>query len=124
VTLGDVGLLLSPSAFITPQVATMSDPPLLIYPARGTVALLGYEPPALDRGLSRLLGSTRAEILTVLAEPSSTTSVAHLLRRSPGNVADHLSVLLQAGLVTRSRAGRRVLYSQSDLGRSLVEKRG
>jgi DNA-binding transcriptional ArsR family regulator len=123
VELGQIGLLLSPSAFITPQVATMSDPPGLIYPARGTGALLGYEPTGQGRALSRLLGATRAEILTVLGEPASTTGVANRLRKSPGNVADHLAVLLQAGLVTRRRAGRSVLYARTPLGHALVRKR-
>jgi DNA-binding transcriptional ArsR family regulator len=118
--LGPTGLLLSPSAFISPRVATMSEPPLLIYPARGTAALLGHEPDRQGPALARLIGSTRAEILTTLSEPSSTTSLAHRLRRTPGNVADHLSVLLQAGLVSRRRAGRAVLYSRTSLGHAVL----
>ncbi len=120
VEVGPSGLLLSPSAFISPRVATMADPPLLIYPARGTAALLGTTPLAHGPELSRLIGTTRAEILASLAEPSTTTSLAHALRRSPGNVADHLAVLHDAGLVTRRRSGRSVLYSRTPLGQSLV----
>jgi DNA-binding transcriptional ArsR family regulator len=120
VELGPVGLLLSPSAFITPQVATMSDPPVLVYPARGTAALLGYEGARQDRAISRLLGATRAEILATLAEPASTTGLAHRLRRSPGNVSDHLAVLHDAGLVSRRRSGRSVLYARTELGEAIV----
>lgn len=123
IDLGPIGLLLSPSAFITPQVATMADPPVLIYAARGTSALRGHGPPQGDSSLSRLIGSTRAEILSALAEPSSTTSLARRLQRSPGNVADHLAVLLTAGLASRRRAGRSVVYSRTRLGQALVQRR-
>jgi DNA-binding transcriptional ArsR family regulator len=122
VELGATGLVLSPSAFISPRIATMAEPPVLIYPARGTAALLGT--PELEHGpeLSRLIGTTRAEILASLAEPSTTTSLSHALRRSPGNVADHLTVLHDAGLVMRRRSGRSVLYSRTPLGQSLLER--
>ena len=70
----------------------MLEPPRLVYPARGTAALLGPGP--VERtALSRLIGATRAEILTLLEEPSTTTTLARRLRRSPGNIGDHLAVL-------------------------------
>jgi DNA-binding transcriptional ArsR family regulator len=115
------GLLLSPSAFVAPRVATMLEPPLLVYPARGTAALLGAEgPDAFAPALSRLIGAARAEILALLDEPSTTTALAQRLRRSPGNVADHLAVLREAGLVTRRRSGRRVLYWRTPLGHATL----
>ncbi len=123
IELGPTGLLLSPSAFISPQVATMIEPPLLIYAARGASALLGHKPQQDGPGLSRLIGSTRAEILSTLREPASTTNLAHRLRKSPGNIADHLAVLLQAGLVTRRRAGGSVLYSRTPLGQAILDQR-
>jgi DNA-binding transcriptional ArsR family regulator len=121
VELGDAGLLLNPCSFIAPRVATILGPPVLIYPARGTAALLGHAPADPGPGLARLLGSTRAEILALLDAPASTTSLAHRMRRSPGNVADHLAVLLQAGLLTRQRAGRSVLYSRTPVAEALLE---
>ena len=117
---GSSGLLLSPSAFIAPRVSSMLRPPLLIYPARGTTRLLGSRPPEPGRSLSRLLGSTRAEILALLDEPTSTTALARRLDRSPGNVADHLAILLDAGLVRRRRAGRSVLYRRTSMAEGLV----
>lgn len=120
VELGPTGLLLCPSAFISPQVATMADPAVLLYPARGTAALLGQTPDGRGPALAQLVGSTRADILATLTEPASTTNLAHRLRRSPGNVADHLAVLLQAGLVSRRRAGRSVLYARTPLGEALL----
>ena len=123
VALDGEGLLLSPSAFVAPRVATLLDPPLLVYPARGMAALLGQDAEAHGPALSRLIGATRAEILALLEEPSTTTALAHRLRRSPGNVADHLAVLRQAGLVARRRAGRRVLYWRTALGQATLDCR-
>jgi DNA-binding transcriptional ArsR family regulator len=120
IALDERGLLLNPSAFIAPRVATNCEPPLLVYPVRGASTLLGPEPADDGCALSRLIGSTRAEILTQLEEPSTTTTLARRLRRSPGNVADHLAVLRGAGLVTRRRAGRRVLYWRTPLGQATL----
>jgi DNA-binding transcriptional ArsR family regulator len=122
IELGDSGLLLSPSAFVAPRVATSSEPPVLVYPVRGANSLVGPEPADDDCSLSRLIGATRAQILTNLDQPSTTTTLAHRLRRSPGNVADHLSVLRSAGLVTRQRAGRSVLYRRTPLGQATLTR--
>jgi DNA-binding transcriptional ArsR family regulator len=122
VELGDAGLLLIPCAFISPRVGTIPEPPLLVYPARGTAALLGHEPSSRGPALARLLGATRAEILLLIDEPTSTTSLAQRLHRSPGNVGDHLAVLLQAGLLMRRRAGASVLYSRTPVADALLER--
>jgi DNA-binding transcriptional ArsR family regulator len=126
VELDGQGLLLSPSAFVAPRVATMLEPPVLVYPARGTAALLGPRPSGSRSGpaLSRLIGPTRAEILALLEEPSTTTTLAHRLRRSPGNVADHLTVLRKAGLIARHRVGRSVLYRRTPLGQATLGREG
>ena len=118
------GLLLSPSAFVAPRVAVTLDPPALVYPARGTAALVGQGPVACGNAVSRLLGATRAEILALLEEPSTTTALAHVLGRSPGNIADHLAVLREAGLVARRRVGRRVLYWRTPLGHATLGRQG
>jgi DNA-binding transcriptional ArsR family regulator len=120
IELGASGLLLIPSAFIAPQVTTRPEPPVLVYPVRGAAALVGTAPAETGPALSRLIGSTRAEILGLLEEPSTTTTLAHRLRRSPGNVGDHLAVLRRAGLVARRRAGRQVLYWRTPLGQATL----
>lgn len=123
VDLGGRGLLLVPSVFIWPKVAVYTDPPwphALIYPARGTAALLEPEHATPPGALADLVGRSRARLLTSLAEPASTTQLATTLSLAPGAVGDHLAVLLRAGLVSRARAGRSVLYRRTPLGDALT----
>jgi DNA-binding transcriptional ArsR family regulator len=122
--LEDTGILLVPSAFIWPRTATVHSPaaaPLTIrYPARGAGAL--WSPPSSEppRGLKRLIGETRAQILEALDEPMHTTALAVHLRRSPGNIADHLTVLRGSGLVDKVRLGLHVIYSRTSLGEAML----
>lgn len=126
-TLDDRGILLMPSALNWRQTATMHFPagaPLTIrYPARGLEAL--WAPPSRHRhrGLWRLIGRTRAQILQALDEPMHTTALASHLGRSPGNVADHLTVLRSSGLVGKTRVGLHVIYSRTALGDAMLRGR-
>jgi DNA-binding transcriptional ArsR family regulator len=121
--LGGRGLLFVPSVFIWPRLALSLDPPwppALIYPARG-VAALWQEPSTAARGaLDRLIGPSRAAILLALEEPASTTQLAATLGLSLGGTGDHLAVLHAAGLVTRARSGRSVLYRRTPVGDALA----
>ena len=119
------GLTLQPSAFVWPFAGTMvcpEHPATLIYPSRG-VASLFWEPTDEDAALASLIGPTRAQILQELELPSHTVGLAGRFDRSPGNIADHLKVLLRTGLVTRARTGRQVTYSRTPLGDALVAGR-
>jgi DNA-binding transcriptional ArsR family regulator len=123
IDLGGRGLLLVPSVLVFPKVAVYTDPPwphALIYPARGTAALLEPDRATPPGALADLLGRSRARLLATLAEPASTTQLATSLRLAPGAVGDHLAVLRRAGLVSRARAGRSVLYRRTPLGDALT----
>jgi DNA-binding transcriptional ArsR family regulator len=116
------GLVLVPSAFIWPDVVVVLEPPwqpTLIYPVRGVAELWRTRPTA-PGALGRLLGETRATILSALSEPASTTSLARTLGLSPAGVSAHLRALRDAGLATSSRRGREVRYVRSELGAALV----
>ena len=118
------GLLFIPSVFIWPRLALSLDPPwppALIYPARGVSAL--WEQPGRTgpgTALHRLLGSSRAAILLALEDPASTTQLAATLGQSLGGIGDHLAVLREAGLLTRARSGRSVLYRRTPVGDALA----
>ncbi len=117
------GLLLVPSVFIWPGVAAYADapwPPTIIYPARGVSALWEVSPAADAEVLGELIGRSRARLLRGLADRASTTQLARELELAPGAVGDHLAVLLRAGLVDRTRAGRSVLYHRTPLGDALA----
>jgi DNA-binding transcriptional ArsR family regulator len=122
--LGGRGLLFIPSVFSWPRLALSLDPPwppALIYPARGVSAL--WERPGRTRpgtALDRLLGTSRAAILLALEDPASTTQLAAALGQSLGGIGDHLAVLREAGLVTRARSGRSVLYRRTPVGDALT----
>jgi len=122
--LGGRGLLFIPSVFIWPRLALGLDPPWppsLIYPARGVSAL--WEHPgrtAARTALDRLLGPSRAAILLALEDPASTTQLAATLGQSLGGIGDHLAVMREAGLITRARSGRSVLYRRTPVGDALA----
>ncbi|MCT2590319.1 helix-turn-helix domain-containing protein [Streptomyces sp. N2-109] len=116
------GMVLCPTLFArgAQPLCTPDLPPALFYPSRGRAVLaesVAKQP--LDDGhrpLVRLLGAPRARLLLLLAEPASTTELAHRLGVTAGAVSQHLRVLHEAGLLTRTRAGRSVRYRRSELG--------
>ncbi|MFF6904150.1 ArsR/SmtB family transcription factor [Streptomyces hydrogenans] len=114
-------LLLTPSCFVD-GVSTMlghDAPPHIVYTARGTALLAERPRPAAPHALENLLGRPRARLLALLAEPATTTELAHRLDVTPAAVSQHLSVLAAARLVDRTRHGRHVHYRRSPLGAAL-----
>ena len=65
-------------------------------------------------------GPLRATVLTLLATPLSTTQLVAVTGAGLGSVGGHLRVLLDAGLVTRRRSGRSVLYYQTPTGAAVA----
>ncbi len=114
-------LLLTPSCFAD-GVSTMLSSralPHIVYGARGLATLTERPAAPAARALERLLGAPRARLLTMLAEPASTTELAHRLGVTPAAVSQHLSVLHAARLLERTRHGRHVRYRHSSLGAAL-----
>ncbi|GLW07377.1 ArsR family transcriptional regulator [Microtetraspora sp. NBRC 13810] len=115
------GLLLMPSVFVWPEVISgFAAPwqPTVIYPVRGLGDL--WRPAEAPDALVRLLGRTRAAVLTCLDGPASTTALARRLGLAPSSVSAHLSVLRDAGLLVSRRQGHRVLYERTPLAVALL----
>jgi DNA-binding transcriptional ArsR family regulator len=119
------GLVLLPTLFARGAQPLIDPhrPPTLIYPAYGRATLSETPPPPTAPALVRLLGRPRARLLLLLAEPASTTELAHRLDVTPGAVSQHLSVLHDAGLLSRTRSGRMVRYARTRLGDDLCRER-
>jgi len=112
-------LVLVPSVFAWPGAGMGWDPPSVIYPARGIFGL--WEPGARSAvDLARLIGRTRAELLTALADPASTTGLAARTGVPVSSVSDHLAVLRATGLVATTRTGRYLTHRRTALGAALT----
>ncbi|MGH3257067.1 MAG: DUF5937 family protein [Streptosporangiaceae bacterium] len=122
VQVGGRGFLLMPSAYLWPHIAAIvEDPwlPTIIYPATGIAGL--WQAPASPPGaLGRLLGRTRAQVLTAMDQPISTTALAAVTELSPAGVSGHLLALRDAGLVCAARHGHEVRYRRTALGSALL----
>jgi uncharacterized protein DUF5937/regulatory ArsR family protein len=122
--LDERGLLLIPSVFAGPQVwIVTAEPwqPTLIYPARGVGMLWDPQQHAPPDALAKLVGRGRATLLMALDCPRSTTELAGALGVSSGGISQQLAILDDAGLVSRRRVQRFVLYLRSPDGDALVE---
>ena len=116
------GLLFVPSVFIYPGLGIYLDPPwrpALVYPARGSAALWAAQPRP-PGSLRRLLGASRANLLVALDTPTSTTQLVATTGMSLGAVGGHLRIMLDAGLLTRARSGRTVLYQRTPVAEALL----
>lgn len=115
-------LLLLPSVFAYKPIPPMNpaEPPWLSYPARGIADLWSPAAAPDPTTLAALIGGPKARLLALLGEPLPTVELARRLRVTPGAVSQHLQILYAAGLLTRTRDGRQVLYRRSVLGDRLL----
>ncbi|MEU1286772.1 helix-turn-helix domain-containing protein [Kitasatospora sp. NPDC005856] len=112
-TLDADAVILTPSVFVDWALFCAGEPPgapspripLIVYPAAQVDCL----PPEQDHPL---IGATRLKLLAELSQPRSTTELARRLYLSPATVSYHLQLLHRAGLVTRTRRSRQVLYQR------------
>ncbi|GLZ81095.1 transcriptional regulator [Actinorhabdospora filicis] len=119
-----MGILLTPSAFVAPSVFSVSSPPwqpTVRYGPRGIGLLWAKENRDVAKALERLLGRSRAQLLSTLDEPAATGELAGRLGLTAGGASQHLTALRDAGLVQGHRSGRYVLYARTELGQRLVE---
>jgi DNA-binding transcriptional ArsR family regulator len=125
VSLGGRGLVLTPSAYVWPSVVAIVDKPwqpTIVYPARG-IADLWQQPPTPPHALVRLIGRTRALLLTSLDQPTSTSTLAAILGYSVSGTSEHVIALRDAGLVSGTRHGHEIRYVRTSLGTKLVQAR-
>lgn len=119
---GGQGLTLVPSVF-TRRTAVPVDPgapPLLIYAARGAGTVWETGRARGPAALAGVLGQVRADLLTGLGEPRSSTGIAQRTGVTTSAVNQHLRALRDAGLLATQRHGRSVLYARTELGDALV----
>jgi biotin operon repressor len=124
---GRGGLVILPSVFVWPHVWTRSHTPTfttLRYPARGIGALWEHPQfsPTPVPALDRLLGRPRAHLLQLLSSPTTPSELADRLGVTRSAIAQHLTVLRDAGLVARERRGRTALYLRTALGADLADQ--
>jgi DNA-binding transcriptional ArsR family regulator len=122
VRLAGRGLVLMPSAYVWPSVTAIVDTPwqpTIAYPARG-IADLWQQPSAAPHALVRLVGRTRALLLTSLDQPTSTSALAEILGNSVSGTSGHLIALRDAGLITGTRHGHEIRYARTPLGARLI----
>jgi DNA-binding transcriptional ArsR family regulator len=123
VRLAGRGLLLAPSVFIWPRVASIVTPPwqpTLRYPPRGIGTLWEDQHRDVPAALARIIGRSRAALLTGLDAPATTGTLARRSGLTPGGVSQHLTALRDAGLVTGHRTGRYVLYARTRVAEALL----
>ena len=117
------GLVLVPSVMGSTGCFVLTEPPAqptLFYPAQGLTATWARDPADVDAALGALLGPARARILLDAHEPRTTTQVAHDTGLAVSTASHHLTVLRDAGLLSSTREGARVLHRRSPLGEALV----
>ncbi|MEU5563669.1 ArsR/SmtB family transcription factor [Micromonospora musae] len=117
------GLALNPTVFSGQQVLwnLLEDSlPAGVYPVRAVGTLWEATAPPPGDSLARVVGPGRAALLHLLETATTTTDLARLTAMSAGGISQHLGALHAAGLVSRSRQGRQVLYRNTDAARVLL----
>jgi DNA-binding transcriptional ArsR family regulator len=97
-------------------------PPVLVHPVPPAPGwLLRSRRGQATPPVAQLIGVSRARMLELLGRPMTTTEVATAMRLAPSTASRHASVLREAGLLTTSRHGNRVLHRRTPMGRALLD---
>lgn len=118
------GLLLIPSVFVWPGLFHRTDSPglpIITYPVRAVATLWEQSTGPTLEAVAAVIGRSRALLLEQLLSPTSTADLARRTGLSPASVSEQLTILLEAGMVTKHRVGRVVLYSRSRRAHALLE---
>ncbi len=113
-------LVLAPGVLSWPVISIQIDVPgqvVLRYPAHGVGTGAGHRPGR----IAPVVGAARAALLADLEPARSTAELATRTGYSPGTVSYHLSALHRAGLVSKVRDGRYVLYRRTAQAVALLE---
>jgi DNA-binding MarR family transcriptional regulator len=120
------GIVLVPCALAWPDTFLLDDAAqvaTLAYAPRG-IARLWHGTNDENSALADLLGRTRAVVLALLDLPTTNAQLAAHLELTPPTTNEHLHVLHRAGMVSRTRRGRSVLYARTPLGDQLIANTG
>ncbi|MGY1503544.1 ArsR/SmtB family transcription factor [Streptomyces sp. QTS52] len=117
------GLLLVPSFFCWRRPTAPADPalpPVLVYPVAKQPWDLAQ---TWGTGAARLLGRTRAAILSAVARRDGRTSsdVAHAVGVAPSSTSYQIAVLRESGLVSSHRTGKYVVHTATPLGLRILD---
>jgi DNA-binding transcriptional ArsR family regulator len=97
---------------------------LISYPARGLAEGWSLNRHANPQATADLIGATRARLLADLADGRTTKELAARHYLTPSTASHHLRALHRAGLLERTRQGRKVLYQINQPGRQLLDRTG
>lgn len=122
------GLTLIPSYFCWGTPVTLIDRscpvPVLVYPLDHDLTITATASPlrdvsGADRRLAALIGRTRSQILTTLANPHTTSELARKFDISAAAVSQHTSVLRDSGLISTRRDANTAIHVTTRLGAAL-----
>jgi len=88
--------------------------PTITYTSRGIADLWSDVGQATPDGLKRLLGDSRARVMSTLQKPQTTIEIAAGLKLSSAAASEQITKLWRAGILERTRIGRRVFYSLNE----------
>jgi DNA-binding transcriptional ArsR family regulator len=129
-TLARTKVILVPTVFATGirLFVAKDDAVAMSYQARATGNFNALtdsgRPRVVEDRLALLVGKGRAHVMCALVAPSTTTGLAQALGVAKSTVSQHLSVLVESGMVWKQRLGGQVVYQLDPAGLMLLRQLG